>query len=215
MLWRARLFSPFLDQPNVGTRFTELTVESQESGGDCFSRFLCLPPVCAVSVLHIICLCWLKLSSQWKRTHWVQGFVTSCFCLVFDSLPPPAAPPAAASSLVAARLSSRRTGLATQKPGDLENRDLVPALFTSTRGAFGAMRYLREAALLQLDVPPVFHCFGRYGNNSSSGQTGSHKTMVGLVWLARDYSIAQATAELRLPTNCSTPSPCHSASQPE
>ena len=52
---------------------------------DCFSRFLCLPLVCAVSVLHILCLFWLKLSSQWKRTHWVQGFVTSCFCLVFDS----------------------------------------------------------------------------------------------------------------------------------
>ena len=31
MLWRARLFSPFLGQPNVGTRFTELTVESQLS----------------------------------------------------------------------------------------------------------------------------------------------------------------------------------------
>ena len=50
----------------------------------CFSRFLCLPLVCAVSVLHILCLCGLKLSSQWKRTYWVQGFVTSCFCLVFD-----------------------------------------------------------------------------------------------------------------------------------
>ena len=36
----------------------------------CFSRFLCLPLVCAVSVLHILCLCWLKLSSQWtKKTH--------------------------------------------------------------------------------------------------------------------------------------------------
>ena len=52
---------------------------------NCFSRFLCLPLVCAVSVLHILCLWWLKLSSQWKSTHWVQGFVTSCFCLVFDS----------------------------------------------------------------------------------------------------------------------------------
>ena len=51
----------------------------------CFSRFLCVPPVCAVSVLHILCLWWLKLSSRWKSTHWVQGFVTSCFCLVFDS----------------------------------------------------------------------------------------------------------------------------------
>ena len=83
------LFSPFLDQRNVGTRFTELTVESQLSlqkvGGDCFSRFLCLPLVCAVSVLHILCLWWLNLSSKWKSTHWVQGFVTSCFCLVFDS----------------------------------------------------------------------------------------------------------------------------------
>ena len=47
--------------------------------------FLCLPLVCAVSVLHILFLWWLKLSSQWKSTHWVQGFVTSCFCLVFDS----------------------------------------------------------------------------------------------------------------------------------
>ena len=46
--------------------------------------FLCLPLVCAVSVLHILCLWWLKLSSQWKSTHWVQGVVTSCFCLVFD-----------------------------------------------------------------------------------------------------------------------------------
>ena len=35
----------------------------------CFSRFLCLPLVCAVSVLHTLCLCWLKLSSQWKKTH--------------------------------------------------------------------------------------------------------------------------------------------------
>ena len=35
----------------------------------CFSRFLCLPLVCAVSVLHILCLWWLKLSSQWKNTH--------------------------------------------------------------------------------------------------------------------------------------------------
>ena len=51
----------------------------------CFSRFLCLPLVCAVSVLHILCLWWLKFSSQWKSTHWVQGFVTSCFCVVFDS----------------------------------------------------------------------------------------------------------------------------------
>ena len=51
----------------------------------CFSRFLCLPLVCAVTVLHILCLCWLKLFSQWKSTHWVQGFVTSCFCLVYDS----------------------------------------------------------------------------------------------------------------------------------
>ena len=33
----------------------------------CFSRFLCLPLVCAVSVLHVLCLCWLKLSSQWKK----------------------------------------------------------------------------------------------------------------------------------------------------
>ena len=38
-----------------------------------------------MSVLYILCLWWLKLSSQWKSTHWVQGFVTSCFCLVFDS----------------------------------------------------------------------------------------------------------------------------------
>ena len=51
----------------------------------CFSRVLCLRQVKAVSVLHILCLCWLKLSSQWKNTHWVQGFVTSCFCLVLDS----------------------------------------------------------------------------------------------------------------------------------
>ena len=50
----------------------------------CFSRFLCLPQVRAVSVLHIFCLWWLKLSSQWKSTHWVQGVVTSCFCLVLD-----------------------------------------------------------------------------------------------------------------------------------
>ena len=55
-------------------------------GSLCFSRFFCLPLVCAVSVLHILCLWWLKLSSQWKSTHWVQGIVTSCFCLVFDSL---------------------------------------------------------------------------------------------------------------------------------
>ena len=37
----------------------KITVESQLSlqkvGGDCFSRFLCLPLVCAVSVLHILC----------------------------------------------------------------------------------------------------------------------------------------------------------------
>ena len=63
-----------------------VTAQPTESGGDCFSRFLCLPLVCAVSVLHILCLWWLKLSSQWKSTHCVQGFVTSCFCLVFDSL---------------------------------------------------------------------------------------------------------------------------------
>ena len=29
----------------------------------CFSRFLCLALVCSVSVLHILCLFWLKLSS--------------------------------------------------------------------------------------------------------------------------------------------------------
>ena len=50
-----------------------VTAQPTESGGDCFSRFLCLLLVCAVSVLHILCLCWLKLSSQWKNTHWVQG----------------------------------------------------------------------------------------------------------------------------------------------
>ena len=74
-LWRARLFSPFLDQPNVGTRFTELTVESQlslQKVAGTFSHFLCLPLVCAVSVLHILCLWRLKLSSQWKSTHCVQ-----------------------------------------------------------------------------------------------------------------------------------------------
>ena len=62
-----------------------VTAQPTESGGDCFSRFLCLLLVCTVSVLHILCLWWLKLSSQWKSTHWVQGFVTSCCCLVFDS----------------------------------------------------------------------------------------------------------------------------------
>ena len=62
-----------------------VTAQPTESGGDCFSRFLCLLLVCAVSVLYILCLWWLELSSQWKSTHWVQGFVTSCCCLVFDS----------------------------------------------------------------------------------------------------------------------------------
>ena len=33
-----------------------VTAQPTESGGDCFSRFLCLPLVCAVSVLHILCL---------------------------------------------------------------------------------------------------------------------------------------------------------------
>ena len=30
-----------------------VTAQSTESGGDCFSRFLCLPLVCAVSVLSV------------------------------------------------------------------------------------------------------------------------------------------------------------------
>ena len=62
-----------------------VTAQPTQSGGDCFSRLLCLPLDCAESVLHILCLWWLKLCSQWKSTHWVQGFVTSCFCLIFDS----------------------------------------------------------------------------------------------------------------------------------
>ena len=62
-----------------------VTSQPTESGGDCFSRFLCLPLVCAVSVMHILCLWWLKLSRQWRSTHCVQGVVTSCFWLVFDS----------------------------------------------------------------------------------------------------------------------------------
>ena len=51
---------------------------------------LFLPFPLFTSSLRCVCVahslsCWLKLSSQWKSTHWVQGFVTSCFCLVFDS----------------------------------------------------------------------------------------------------------------------------------
>ena len=72
----------------VGTRWAIVRVRGaipRDKKANCFSRFLCLPLVCAVSVLHILCVWWLKLSSQWKSTHWVQGFVTSCFCLVFDS----------------------------------------------------------------------------------------------------------------------------------
>ena len=92
VLWRMmRLFSFFSLFRSAECRSAiyrvngRFTVQPTESGGDCFSRFLCLPLVCAVSVLHIFCLCWLKVSSQWKTTHWVQGDVTSCLCLVFDS----------------------------------------------------------------------------------------------------------------------------------
>ena len=34
----------------------------------CFSRFLCLPPVCAVSVLHILCLLAQVVQSVEKHT---------------------------------------------------------------------------------------------------------------------------------------------------
>ena len=89
VLWRMRLFLfPFSRSAERRSAIYRVhgrvTAQLTESGGDCFSRVLCLPLVCAVSVLHILCLCWLKLSSQWKNTHWVQGVVTSCYCLVFD-----------------------------------------------------------------------------------------------------------------------------------
>ena len=71
--------------PEESIRTPHATPRHRALDCQCFSRFLCLPLVCAVSVLHILCLWWLKLSSQWKSTHWVQGFVTSCFCLVFDA----------------------------------------------------------------------------------------------------------------------------------
>ena len=48
----------------------------------CFSRFLCLPLVCAVSVLHILCLCWLKLSSQWKKNTKVLSHHVSVWSLI-------------------------------------------------------------------------------------------------------------------------------------
>ena len=51
----------------------------------CFSRFLCLPLVCAVSVLHVLCLVAQVVQLVKENTHWVQGIVTSCLCLVFDS----------------------------------------------------------------------------------------------------------------------------------
>ena len=48
-------------------------------------------PVFSVYLQSALCLCctfsvsWLKLVQPVKEnTHWVQGFVTSCFCLVFD-----------------------------------------------------------------------------------------------------------------------------------
>ena len=53
---------------------------------NCFSRFLCLPLVCAVSVLHVLCLLAQVVQLVKEYTHWVQGVVTSCLCLVFDSL---------------------------------------------------------------------------------------------------------------------------------
>ena len=51
----------------------------------CFSRFLCLPLVCAVSVLHVLCLLAQVVQLVKENTHWVQSVVTSCLCLVFDS----------------------------------------------------------------------------------------------------------------------------------
>ena len=51
----------------------------------CFSRFLCLPLVCAVSVLHVLFLVAQVVQLVKEYTHWVQSVVTSCLCLVFDS----------------------------------------------------------------------------------------------------------------------------------
>ena len=62
-----------------------VTAQLTESGGDCFSCFLCLPLVCAVSVLHDICLVAQGVQLVKEYTHWVQSVVTSCLCLVFDS----------------------------------------------------------------------------------------------------------------------------------
>ena len=94
-LWRTVRFSPvdkdttccFLAQrpplmitpADTDRRVTLVASTIRVLGGICFSRFLCLPLVCAVSVLHILCLWWLKLSSQWKSTHWVQGPVRNMF----------------------------------------------------------------------------------------------------------------------------------------
>ena len=54
LLWRARLFSPFLDQPNVGTRFAELTVESQLS---LQKVAVTVSPVSSVCLKSALCLC--------------------------------------------------------------------------------------------------------------------------------------------------------------
>ena len=53
----------FLSPPWKNPCFPEVILQSSV-----FSRFLCLPLVCAVSVLYTLCLWWLKLSSQWKNT---------------------------------------------------------------------------------------------------------------------------------------------------
>ena len=54
VIWRARLFSPFLHQPNVGARFTELTVESQLRQQKLAGT---VSPVSSVCLQSALCLC--------------------------------------------------------------------------------------------------------------------------------------------------------------
>ena len=58
VLWRARLFSPFLDQPNVGTRFTELTVSHSSAYRKWRGLFLPFP----LSASSLRCVCVAQFS---------------------------------------------------------------------------------------------------------------------------------------------------------